>query len=120
MTVGYETDDCPEYNFPNGIQQRIVKDFVPIPAFGNFNPLDKYPDLRAVQAELNNQINSRCEPDDDEKNDPIGFINKVYQPTSYGAGTHTVRSIGVPNAPDFELTYTIEVTGPGNTDEIKK
>jgi len=116
MTVGYEKDDCPEYNLPNNIQQRIVKDFVSIP-FSSLNPLPQYPHLRTVQSELNNNINLHCEPDD-EKNDLLGFINEVYQPASYGAGTHTVRSIGVPNAPDFELTYHIEVTPPINT--IKK
>lgn len=81
--------------------------------------MDRYPTLLNIQANLNNNINSLCDQND-EPHDRIGFINEVYQPTSYGAGTHTIRSSGVPNAPDFELTYTIKVTAPSNINEIQQ
>jgi len=46
-------------------------------------------------------------------------ITKIYAPPTYGAGSHTEYSTGIPNAPDFELTYHIDVTSP-TTHEIQK
>lgn len=105
FTVGYEIDACPLYNYPNNVQKGIT----------STTPIDY---LVQLQNYLNLNINTLCEPGD-EKNDPIGYITKIYAPPTYGAGSHTEYSTGIPNAPDFELTYHIDVTSP-TTHEIQK
>jgi len=129
MTVAYEKDGCPDFNFPNDIHQKIVKAFAPLPDFGNppqgsgnplldfdnIHPVEKYPGLRVIQAGLNNQINSLCVQNND-RHEILGHINHVYQPTSYGAGYH--KDAAIAKYRDFDLTYHIEVTAPPNS--IKK
>jgi hypothetical protein len=105
FTVGYEIDACPLYNFPNEVQKSITAT----------TPVDY---LVLLQTNLMKNINTQCGPTD-EKNDPIGYITKIYSPPSYGAGSHTEYSTGIPNAPDFELTYHIDVTAP-TSHEIQK
>ena len=70
--------------------------------------------LGDVQAGLNNQINSLCVQNND-RHETLGHINHVYQPTSFGAGSHTDDAGGERNYPDFELTYHISVTPPVNS-----
>ena len=113
-------DACPEYRFPQGIKQRVID---------RLAPLDRDSLLR-LQKSLNDQVNYLCWPND-EKHDAIGYIHKVYQWTStyaepnfdsITAASHFEEvedSIGIPNAPDFQLTYQIDVTPPP-TNEIKK
>ena len=120
MSVGYEKDACPEYRFPQDIKQRVID---------RLAPLDRDSLLR-LQKSLNDQVNYLCGPND-EKHDAIGYIHKVYQWTStyaeanfdsITAASHFEEvedSIGIPNAPDFQLTYQIDVTPPP-TNEIKK
>lgn len=120
MTVGYEKDACPAYTFPQDIKQRVID---------RLAPLDRDSLLR-LQKSFNDQINSLCGPND-EKHDAIGYIHKLYQWTSIDAepnfdsitaASHFEEvedSIGIPNAPDFQLTYQIDVTAP-STNEIKK
>jgi len=120
MTVGYEKDACPDYRFPLEIKQSVIN---------RLNPLDKDSLLR-LQKSFNDQINSLCGPND-EKHDSIGYINKVYQWTSVDdepdfdsitAVSHFEEiedSLGIPNAPDFQLTYKIDVGLPF-TNEINK
>lgn len=112
MTVAYEADGCSRFPFPDDIHERVVKNFVPFPSFSSVNPLGNYPHLRGIQEEFNSKIHSLCDADDD-KHEILGNINKVYQPTSFGAGSHTEASSG--EYPDFRLTYHIEVIPPFNT-----
>lgn len=114
MTVGYERDECPLFKFPEDIQEKVIKNFQSYSGFNSLNPFAKYPHLRGIQENLNNQINSECVQDDD-RHETLGHINKVFQPTSYGAGIHDDDAGGERNYPDFKLTYRIEVTPPINT-----
>jgi hypothetical protein len=105
FTVGYEIDACPLYNFPSDVTKGI----------SSTTPVDY---LIQLQTNLMKNINTQCGPTD-EKNDPIGYITKIYSPPTYGAGSHTEYSTGIPNAPDFELTYHIDVSSP-TTQEVQK
>ena len=129
MTVAYEKDGCPDFNFPDDIHEKIVKAIAPLLDFGNSpqdsgnplldfdsnHPVEKYPGLRVIQAGLNNQINSKCVQLND-RHEILGHINRIYQPTSFGAGYHTYPAIA--KYRDFDLTYHIEVTAaPPNSIE---
>ena len=93
FTVGSEVDGCDRTAFPSNIQSKVVA------ALKNYVPLGKY-----IQEPLNkviNYIGCKANP-----NDPIGQINKVFNPTSYGAGPHADRS----SSGDYTMKYTISVT----------
>ena len=93
FTVGFEIDGCDRTAFPSNIQSKVVA------ALKNYVPLGKY-----IQEPLNkliNYIGCKFNP-----NDPIGQINKVFNPISYGAGPHADRS----SSGDYTLKYTISVT----------
>lgn len=113
MTIGYEADPekCLLPYLPADIQKRVLAGFVAYPGFAGINPLLKYPQLRAIQTELENSINSRC--NEGQGHSVFQSINKVYQPTTYGAGSHTDSSRNA-----FKLNYHIDVTAPTNT--VKK
>ena len=93
FTVGSEIDGCDRTAFPSNIQSKVVA------ALQNYVPLGKY-----IQEPLNKLINyvgCKFNP-----NDPIGQINKVFNPISYGVGPHADRS----SSGDYTLKYTISVT----------
>lgn len=54
-------------------------------------------------------------------NDALGFVSKHYDPTDYGAGSHTEKSGEVYghdyDNPDYTLRYTISVTPPTTTEK---
>ena len=62
--------------------------------------------LEGVQDRINSAINwVGCKLN---SNDILGVINKAYEPTAYGAGSHVEKS----DKGDFTLRYTIIVTAP--------
>jgi hypothetical protein len=99
MTVGYELDQCKMPSFPHDIQPRIIQ-ALSAPSG------DPYPALKDIEKELYSSINAAC-TSGQERNDPIGSINRVYMPPSYSSGINTVASGGYPTS-DFEVTYNIE------------
>jgi hypothetical protein len=94
MTVGSEVDGCDRTAFPEDIQDGILR----VLTLGGA--------LRNIQDEINDGINwIGCKLNG---NDVLGVINNVYEPTSYGAGSHEEKS----DKGDFTLRYTIGVTAP--------
>jgi hypothetical protein len=113
MTIGYEADadKCLLPYLPADIQKRVLGGFVAHPGLNPFNLFSKYPHLKTIQTELKNSINSRC--NEGQGHSVFQSINNVYQPTTYGASSHTDSSFAA-----FKLKYHIDVTAPVNT--VKK
>jgi hypothetical protein len=94
FTVGSEVDGCDRTAFPENIQDQILR----VLTLGGA--------LKPIQNKLNDAINwvgCKLNP-----NDVLGVLDKVYEPTGYGAGTHQETS----DSGDFTLSYTISVTAP--------
>jgi hypothetical protein len=101
FTVGSEVDGCDRTAFPENVQSTIVDIIQNTPIGGIIATVDA-----EVQKHINGAINwigCKLNP-----NDVLGTINQAYEPTSYGAGSHTEKS----SNGDFTLRYTISVTAP--------
>jgi hypothetical protein len=62
--------------------------------------------IEDIQSRINSAINwVGCKLN---SNDILGVLNEVYEPTSYGAGSHAEKS----SNGDFTLRYIISVTAP--------
>jgi hypothetical protein len=106
FTVGSEVDGCDRTAFPENVQSTIVDIIQNSPVGGIIAAVDAIRGVDEVQKHINGAINwigCKLNP-----NDVLGTINQAYEPTSYGAGSHTEKS----NNGDFTLRYTISVTTP--------
>jgi hypothetical protein len=100
FTVGSEVDGCDRTAFPDDLKAIIVS------IFTSTNPGDWAQGVMNIHDYLEGKINwVECKL---SPNDSLGTINKIYDPTGYGAGPHGEAS----DAGDFTLRYTISVTPP--------
>ena len=106
MIVGIEADWCFRYHYPSDISTEVIA------ANGNIERLT--------------ELAKSLRPEGDDCNQPLGnsyhplsFISKVYQPPTYGTGSHEVEPgigdtflddstiVGSLSDPDYKIKYTI-------------
>ncbi|MEP6576079.1 MAG: hypothetical protein ABJB85_06610 [Nitrososphaerota archaeon] len=108
FTVGSEVDGCGRTAFPDDIKSIIVS------IFTSTNPGDWLRGVMNIHDYIEGRINwvgCKLNP-----NDTIGIVNKVYDPTAYGAGSHEEKS----DSGDFTLRYSIGVTPPLPISAVQK
>jgi hypothetical protein len=106
LTVGSEVDGCDRTAFPESVQEKITELIAKTPVGAIIGVVELGSSMQDIQNRINSAINwvgCKLNP-----NDVLGIINKVYEPTAYGAGSHAEKS----DAGDFTLRYTISVTAP--------
>jgi hypothetical protein len=106
LTVGSEVDGCDRTAFPESIQDKISELIAKTPIGVVIGIVDMAPSLEDIQSRINSAINwVGCKLN---SNDILGVLNEVYEPTSYGAGSHAEKS----DKDDFTLRYSVSVTAP--------